>query len=208
MRGYFAIGVEHISKPGNIGTLVRSTHAFGGSFFFAIDPEPDMREMRFVDTSDSMIHMPVYVYDSVAAMALPKGCALVGVELTDDAIDLPSFRHPLRAAYVLGPERGSLSPALVERCDFVVKIPMSFCINVGVAGAIIMYDRMISLGRFAERPVRPGGPVEGPPVHTHGHQILRNGTPATRKQRVRGTKGKGVRDRGVILEGDEEQAGD
>jgi hypothetical protein len=29
-----------------------------------------------------------------------SGCRLVGVELLDEAIDLPSFRHPLRAAYV------------------------------------------------------------------------------------------------------------
>ena len=75
----------------------------------------------------------------------------------DDAIDLPSFTHPRQAAYVLGAERASLSPALLERCDFVVRIPTKFCVNVAIAGALVMYDRMISLGRFAERPVRAGG---------------------------------------------------
>ena len=35
-------------------------------------------------------------------MALPNDCTLVGVELLDEAIDLPSFRHPLKAAYVFG----------------------------------------------------------------------------------------------------------
>jgi tRNA G18 (ribose-2'-O)-methylase SpoU len=65
----------------------------------------------------------------------------------------------MRAAYVLGPEKGSLSPALVKRCDFTVKIPAKFCVNVGVAGALVMYDRMISLGKFAERPVRAGGRI-------------------------------------------------
>jgi tRNA G18 (ribose-2'-O)-methylase SpoU len=174
MRGYFAIGVERISKPGNVGNLVRSAHAFGASFFFAIDPEPDFRELKLVDTSDAAVHLPVYVHDSVDAFALPRDCTLVGVELTDDAVELPSFRHPLRAAYVLGPERGSLSEPLMERCDFVVKIPTRFCVNVGVAGALVMYDRMICLGRFAERPVRVGGPTEGAPVHVHGKQKVRN----------------------------------
>jgi tRNA(Leu) C34 or U34 (ribose-2'-O)-methylase TrmL len=180
MRGYFAIGVERISKPGNAGSLARSANAFGASFFFAIDPEPELREMRLVDTSDGAQHLPVYFYDSVAALTLPRGCALVGVELTDDAIDLPSFRHPLRAAYVLGPERGSLSAPLVERCDFVIKIPTRFCVNVGVAGAVVMYDRMISLGRFAERPVRAGGPVAPRPAHVYGRQIFRD--PETRRR--------------------------
>lgn len=173
MRGYFAIGVERISKPGNAGNLIRTAHAFGASFFFAIDPEPDFREVRLVDTSDAAVHLPLYVHGGVEALVLPQDCTLVGVELTEDAIELPSFRHPLRAAYVLGPERGSLSPELTGRCAFVVKIPIAFCVNVGVAGAIVMYDRMISLGRFAERPVRTGGPIDGPPVHVHGPQKVR-----------------------------------
>ena len=70
------------------------------------------------------------------------------------ATPLPSFRHPLNAAYVFGPERSALSPAMVARCDHVVRIPTRFCINLAVAGAIVMYDRMLSLGRFAPRPVR------------------------------------------------------
>ena len=36
MRGYFGIGVESISKPMNVGNLIRSAHAFGADFFFAI----------------------------------------------------------------------------------------------------------------------------------------------------------------------------
>ena len=183
MRGYFGIGVERISKPGNVGNLMRTAHAFGASFFFAIDPEPDLRETKLVDTSGATLHLPLYIHERVADFALPRDCMLVGVELTDDAVELPSFRHPSRAAYVLGPERDSLSPALLARCDHVVKIPMSFCINVGVAGALVMYDRMISLGRFAERPVRPGGPLEGPAQHKHGKQIMRK---EDRRRRIRG----------------------
>jgi tRNA G18 (ribose-2'-O)-methylase SpoU len=86
-------------------------------------------------------------------MRLPQGCKLVGIELTDDAIDLPSFCHPVRAAYVLGPERGSLSEPLLARCDHVVRIPTAFCINVAMAGAIIMYDRVKTLAPFPARPV-------------------------------------------------------
>ena len=183
MRGYFGIGVERISKPGNVGNLMRTAHAFGASFFFAIDPEPDLRETKLVDTSGATLHLPLYIHERVADFTLPRDCMLVGVELTDDAVELPSFRHPSRAAYVLGPERDSLSPALLARCDHVVKIPMSFCINVGVAGALVMYDRMISLGRFAERPVRPDGPLEAPAQHRHGRQIMRS---ADRRRRIRG----------------------
>ena len=38
-------------------------------------------------------------------------------------------------------------------------------INVGLAGALVMYDRSLSLGRFAGRPALPGGPAaEAPPL--------------------------------------------
>ena len=108
-------------------------------------------------------------------MVLPKGCRLVGVELTDDAVELPSFQHPLHAAYVLGPERGSLSPEMVARCDFVIKIPTKFCLNVGMAGVVVMYDRLMSRGKFAARPVRPGGPTETADTHRHGGPVFRGG---------------------------------
>lgn len=159
MRGYFGIGVEGISKEQNVGTIIRSAHSFGAQFFFSINPAVDIEKYRTSDTSDAFEHLPYYQYRSAEELALPEMCTLVGVELTAESIDMPSFRHPMRAAYVLGPEMGSLSDTVLAQCHYVVKIPMKFCVNVGVAAAITMYDRMACLGRFAERPVKAGGPL-------------------------------------------------
>ena len=175
MRGYFGIGVEGISKPMNFGNLARSAHGFGASFVFTVAPAKRIGTPQS-DTTKSQDHLPWYSYDSSDEMQLPDECTLVGVELTPDAIELPSFRHPTRAAYVLGPEGGSLSPEMIAKCDYVVKIPMNFCINVAMAGAIVMYDRMHSLGRFAERPIGQGGPVEGLKPHVHGKKQYSGGT--------------------------------
>mgnify|MGYP000167650093 CR=1 FL=1 len=173
MRGYFAIGAEGISKPMNLGALVRSAHAFGASFFFTVEAAFSAREVNQADTSDAAGHLPLYTYDSVEALTLPRGCVLVGVELTEDAIELPSFYHPQAAAYVLGRERGSLSPALQARCDYLVKIPTKFCVNVGTAGAIVMYDRLISQGRFARRALNPRAAPQPLPGHVQGAQKIR-----------------------------------
>jgi tRNA G18 (ribose-2'-O)-methylase SpoU len=159
-RGYFAIGAERISKALNLGNLMRSAHGFGASFTFTIGATYQALEAR-ADTSKGALHLPHYDWASVGELALPAGCRLVGVELLDEAIDLPSFTHPLRAAYVLGPERGALSPELQAKCDYVVRIPTSFCVNLAMAGAIVMYDRLRSLGRFPPRPIGEGGPVGG-----------------------------------------------
>jgi len=173
MRGYFGVGVENISKPMNLGNLQRSAHAFGAAFFFTIASQIEGRQIRYADTSDSPDHLPTYHYGSVEELRLPQRCRLVGVELTDDAVDLPRFPHPVAAAYLLGPERGSLSPEALARCEAVVKIPTRFCVNLGVAGAIVLYDRHLSLGPYGERGA--GGRIPGAPPggHVSGGPVLR-----------------------------------
>jgi tRNA G18 (ribose-2'-O)-methylase SpoU len=152
VRGYFGIGADRISKPLNLGNLIRSAHAFGASFVFTVGADPRAFDF-FADTSKSRAHMPHYHWASAEEMVLPQDCRLVGVELLDESEDLPSFPHPLKAAYVLGPELGVLSPEILARCDHLIRIPTQFSINVAMAGAIIMYDRVKSLGRFAPRPL-------------------------------------------------------
>ena len=159
MRGYFAAGTDGISKPMNLGNLLRIAHAFGASFFFTVAGRVKLAD-AMSDTSDAAGHLPIYQFAAADELRLPQGCELVGVEITDDAVELPSFRHPLRAAYVFGSERLSLSEPVLARCRHVVKIPTRFSINVGMAGAIVMYDRMLTLGRFSERPLRAGGPPQ------------------------------------------------
>ena len=157
-RGYFAIGAERMSKALNLGNLMRSAHGFGASFTFTLGATYRALEAR-ADTSKGQWHLPHYNWSGIDEMALPEGCQLVGIELIEGAVDLPSFRHPLRAAYVLGPEKGSLSEPLLEHCQHVVRIPTRFCINVAMAGAIVMYDRIRTLAPFDDRPLRPGGPA-------------------------------------------------
>ena len=116
MRGYFGIGAERIDKVMNIGSLFRTAHAFGADFMFTVNSTYSRREGRRSDTSDSTSHVPFYSFPSVNNMVLPQGCILIGIELIEDSIDLPSFRHPQQAAYILGPERGELSPEIIDQC--------------------------------------------------------------------------------------------
>ena len=158
MRGYFGIGVQGISKATNLGAVLRTAHAFNASFAFTVDAHHKAYDVNETDTSKSHLQMPMYKWDDMDAMRLPENCQLVGIELTDDAVDMPSFRHPLTCAYILGPEVGSLSLEMQAQCDHIVKIPTKFCINVSLAAALTLYDRTICLGGYPERPMMPGGP--------------------------------------------------
>ena len=178
MRGYFAVGVDGISKPMNLGNLLRIAHAFDASFFFTVDAQVKLSDAQS-DTSRAEATLPVYAFQ--AARGLPPARGLPAWSASRSRTTRSSCRAsaiPLRAAYVFGSERMSLSPQMLERCEFVVKIPTRFSINVGMAGAIVLYDRLISLGQFAERPVSAGGPktrrgTEVPPPHRWGAPIMR-----------------------------------
>jgi hypothetical protein len=51
---------------------------------------------------------------------------------------------------------------------------MKFSINVGMAGAIVMYDRLLSLGGYPVRPMLPGAAEPVPPQHTWGAPIVKD----------------------------------
>ena len=172
MRGYFGVGIEQSSKPMNAGNLFRTAHAFGASFLFTVNAEYSVSKIKS-DTSVAPRNVPWFDFNSAEDLKLPRGCVLVGVEFLENAIELPVFRHPPNAAYILGPEMGNLSPKILETCHHVVKIPTSFCLNVATTGAIILYDRFRTLGNYGERPVSVTSKPLPPLKHVHGSSVSR-----------------------------------
>lgn len=155
MRGWFAVGVWHPKSAENIGTLIRSAHAFGASFVFTIG----RRYQRQSSAVRLDRHIPVLHFDSLDQVktAMPTGARVVAVELNDRATPLPCFSHPPAAAYLLGAEDHGLS-AEVMRGLQVVSVPGgSSCLNVATAGSIVMYDR-IARSTWRQAPV--SGPSE------------------------------------------------
>src|SRR6478736_6551225 len=99
---------------------------------------------------------------------MPMGVRLAGVEIPDDSAELPRFRRPAPAGALFGAERYSLSPQMLSLCEFGVKIPTRFSINVGMAGAIVLYDRLMTSGAYGDRPVVSGRGAQLPPLHKWG----------------------------------------
>jgi tRNA G18 (ribose-2'-O)-methylase SpoU len=139
-RGYVGIGIEGSKTPANLGTLFRSAHEFGATFVFTVGQRwPGDR----CDTMRSTRHMPLLTFPDVGALAdaLDEDCSLVGVEQAGHAMSLPIVKHPERACYLLGAEDSGLSEDTLRRCDRIVEIPTDRCLNVAVAGSIVLYDR-------------------------------------------------------------------
>lgn len=141
MRGYFGIGIYHPKTEQNIGTLFRSAASLGASFIFTIGRR---YQRQSSDTCDSAGQIPLYHYYSFESFLdnRPRGARIVGIEIDETARPLKNFVHPENCIYLLGAEDHGLTKDVIRECNHIVVLPGSHCLNVSVAGSIVMYDRI------------------------------------------------------------------
>jgi tRNA(Leu) C34 or U34 (ribose-2'-O)-methylase TrmL len=142
LRGYCGIGIYNIKHEVNYGTLFRSAYAFEANFIFIIGKR---FKKQCSDTTRSERHIPLFEHETLEQFyySLPYSAQLVSVEVTENARDITDFIHPERAVYLLGPEDGSLPSEVLEKSQHIIQIPSKHCLNVAVAGSIVLYDRML-----------------------------------------------------------------
>lgn len=147
-RGFFGVGIFHGKTEANIGTLWRSAHVFGASFIFTIGQR---YRPQHSDTTKAWRSVPLFQYLTFEEFqeSRPRDCQLIGIELDDAAVPLRGFSHPHRAVYLLGAEDHGLSPDVIAACQRLVVLPGRFCLNVAVAGSIVMHERIRQLDRNA-----------------------------------------------------------
>ena len=139
-RGYFGIALEATKTEANYGTLLRTAYNFGAAFVILIG-------QRFTNhasnTTEAHRHIPLYEYKDADDFwtHIPYDCTPIAVEITKSSRSLVDFLHPQRALYILGREDGSLSKQILDHCSVTLEIPSRQCLNLAVAGAIVMYDR-------------------------------------------------------------------
>ena len=140
-NGFYGIGIYKPKKESNWGTLFRTAQVFDANFLFMIG----QRYRRHPsDTAYSARHIPVYEYidwdDFISHM--PIDCTLIGIEMTYKAMPLSRFVHPKRAIYLLGAEDSGLPITIQNDCQALVYLPGDMCLNVSIAGSIVLYDRL------------------------------------------------------------------
>ena len=138
---YFGVGMYMPKTSENIGTLWRSAKNFGASFMFTVGTRSFLKNAA--DTEQSWKDIPFYVYPTWEDVSIPTDCFLVGIEQCELSVELVTFEHPKRACYILGAEDGGLPKKIWSYCTGgIIQIPTPNCINVAVAGSIVLYDRV------------------------------------------------------------------
>lgn len=147
---FFGIGIQNGKTPENLGVLWRTAQNLGASFIFTIG---NRYAKQSSDTHHAVKAMPYFHYDTFDDFYgnLPKGAMLVGVEMTEDAVDLETFHHPRRCVYLLGAEDHGLTAQACKKSHYLVRFKSVKSLNVAVAGSIVMYDRNLPKPRFKKR---------------------------------------------------------
>ena len=139
-RGYYGIGIYYGKNTINVGVLWRTAANFEADFIFTVGKR---YQKQISDVTKAWRHIPLYTYedDEDFLKHIPRDCKLIGIEITDTAVDLKDYKHPERCIYLLGAEDHGISKIILEKCNDIVQIKSTLSMNVAVTGGIVMYDR-------------------------------------------------------------------
>lgn len=140
-KGYFGIGIYETKEETNVGTLWRSAYNFDADFIFTIGAR--YKKQR-TNTTVTERHIPLFHFEDWEDFIkhAPKEAEIVFIEQTDGAKQLSEFSHPKQAIYILGAEDYGV-PVELMRGHQKVEFDTPICLNVAVAGSIVMYDRKL-----------------------------------------------------------------
>ena len=143
-NGYYGIGIERGKTEYNYWTLFRTAQILNADFLFVIGAR---FKRHPADTMCAFRHIPVFSYENFDDFNShrPYDCKLVGVELTDKAVEVSQYKHNKKAIYLLGAEDNGLSAKAQRTCDEMIKLYGDRSMNVSVAGSIVLYDRFVKL---------------------------------------------------------------
>jgi len=139
--------LDRVQDPMNLGSILRTAEASGVSGI--VVPKKESVGITPTVLRASMgagLRVPVArtsLYQAVKLLS-KEGLRIIGVD-PSGAVEHYDERLTGPLALVLGAEGRGISPTLLGKCESVVRIPMAGNIeslNVGVAAAIVLYERI------------------------------------------------------------------
>lgn len=158
-----AIAGWNTSKEYNVGSLVRTAHAAAAQEVILVGE----REWNVEAAKTSELYTDVTILPDAEAFLqhlADRRMQLVAVELDPRSVNLFDAEYPDRPCFVVGGERETLPEVLLDAAELIVELPqwgLVPCLNLAVAGSIVLYDFLGKQSR-AGRLMRPIGGLVSP----------------------------------------------
>lgn len=145
--GDFAVVLDDVRDPGNLGTIVRTAVALGVADVVCTDSDTDLTGRRVLDASRSaVLRARIHRYPSPLAAVeslREQGFEVVATSSHASTVQAETPLRGRRVALVVGNETDGVGPDVLAAADHVVRIPMAGAVeslNVGVATGISLYE--------------------------------------------------------------------
>lgn len=151
--------LDGVQDPGNVGTLIRVAAGFGADAVLALDGTADPWSPKAVRASAGYVAtLPVLAvpWDQARLLLAPNDVRLLAAAGEGD--DVARVEPPERWALVLGNEGSGVRSEIASAAWGQVGVPLAGgvdSLNVGVAGAILLYA--LSEARRPAGQTAPGG---------------------------------------------------
>lgn len=136
--------LDHIQDPGNLGTIIRSSVAFGFSTLIVSEDTVDVYNDKVIRSSEGMIFNINIIKDnllSIIPLLKEKGYKIYGTDVVNGK-NIKTVDEE-KIAFVIGSEGKGVSIEVKELCDDFIYIYMNKnceSLNAGVASSILMYE--------------------------------------------------------------------
>ena len=139
------IALEKVRSPGNLGTLIRTSEAIGGSGFILVGNSIDPYNSNVIRATMGALFQQKLIrtsYSSLNHWIRRHKCSVVGAS-PDGKVDFHCFKYPRSTLLFLGEERKGLNQNQQDICHHLIRIPMvgkSDSLNLAVAGSLLLYE--------------------------------------------------------------------
>ena len=152
------LAFDHLQDPQNVGTLLRSSLAFGArGVLIPTDRGASITPAVVNASAGAVEHLLITRVINIARVleeAKREGRWVVGLDRGPDTVPIWKRELPTPTVLVVGAEGRGLSQLVRSMCDLVVNIPMTAdfdSLNAATSGAIGLYE----LSRQAQSAVDP-----------------------------------------------------
>ena len=131
-----------VQDPGNVGTVIRSAHAFGAGVALSKGCADLYNPKTVRATMGSIFHAPVArELETVEFLGRASGAGFATAAAVPGGGEAPSAAFGGRVVVVVGAEGSGLPPEVVAACDARVTLPSrAASLNAAVAASILLYE--------------------------------------------------------------------
>ncbi len=142
----YYIYLDRLTDPGNVGTVIRTCHAFGFGGVLLAPGSCDVYSGKVIRSAmGSHLYTDIYTDFSYEALADLKkdGYKIFSTALYENSVSLYELHIPEKAVFVIGNEARGVSDEILSLSDETLIIPMpggAESLNASVAAALVMSE--------------------------------------------------------------------